>query len=458
LKKKKKLAIAGASGFIGRWFIETYKDDYHIIALSRKKIAPSNSDIEWRTVDLFSISSSIDALEGVDYALYLVHSMQPSTRLNQSNFEDTDLLLADNFSRAAEACSLSHIVYVGGILPKDNLNISRHLQSRYEVERVLGSRQTPITPIRAGIIIGPGGSSFNIVKKLVKNLPVMACPSWTKSNNQPVDLRVALACIQHTLGNTSLYGRPLEIGGEQVVQYMDLLKLTAKEMNKKRWIFSVPFFSLGMSKLWVGLFSGSSPNFVSPLIESLRHDMTLKEQDFLSVFPKFSLKETIKRALDTTVIIPKIPQGVAPVKDKNTVRSVQRIANPGKKTSLWVAKKYPVWLSDMFGKIIDSKEDEKILKFTLLGLPLLQLEYIENRSDQNRQLFYITGGLLSKRSNTGWLEFRSILDGEYIITAIHEFVPRLPWIIYKYTQAKAHLYVMGQFEKYLSSFQPQTDK
>ena len=149
---------------------------------------------------------------------------------------------------------------------------------------------------------------------------------------------------------------------------------------------------------------------------------------------------------------------MAPIKDKNTVRSVQRIANPGKKTSLWVAKQYPVWLSNMFGKIIDSKEDEKILKFTLLGIPLLQLEFIENRSDKNRQLFYITGGLLSKRSNTGWLEFRSILEGEYIITAIHEFVPRLPWIIYKYTQAKAHLYVMKQFEKYLSSFQLHTDK
>ncbi len=307
MKQKKKLAIAGASGFIGRWFIETYKDDYHIIALSRKKITPSNSDIEWRTVDLFSISSSTEALEGVDYALYLVHSMQPSTRLNQSNFEDTDLLLADNFSRAAEACSLSHIVYVGGILPKDNLNISKHLQSRYEVERALGSRQTPITPIRAGIIIGPGGSSFNIVKKLVKNLPVMACPSWTKSNNQPIDLRVALDCINYTLGNSSLYGHPIEIGGTQIVQYMDLLKLTAKEMKKKRWIFSVPFFSLGMSKLWVGLFSGSSPNFVSPLIESLRHDMTLKDQDFLSIFPKFTLTETIKRALDKSVIIPKIP-------------------------------------------------------------------------------------------------------------------------------------------------------
>ena len=106
----------------------------------------------------------------------------------------------------------------------------------------------------------------------------------------------------------------------------------------------------------------------------------------------------------------------------------------------------------MFGRIIDFKEDQKILTFTLLGIPLLQLEYIENRSDQHRQLFYITGGFLSKRSNTGWLEFRSILEGEYIITAIHEFIPRLPWFIYKYTQAKVHLYVMKKFEKYLSSF------
>ena len=190
----------------------------------------------------------------------------------------------------------------------------------------------------------------------------MACPSWTKSKNQPVDLRVTLACINNTLGNSNLYGLPLEIGGTQIVQYMDLLKLTAKEMKKKRWIFSVPFFSLGMSKLWVSLFSGSSHNFVSPLIESLRHDMTLKKQDFLSIFPKYTLSETIKRALDQSVIIPKIPEGIAPVKDKNTVRSVQRITNPGRKTSLWAAKQYPIWLSDMFGKVIDLSTCEPAAK------------------------------------------------------------------------------------------------
>ena len=450
---KKKLAIAGATGFIGRWFIETYKDDFDIVALSRKSIEESDSKVEWRTVDLFSISSSKKALEGVDYALYLVHSMQPSTRLDQSNFEDTDLLLADNFSRAADECNLEHIVYLGGILPKDDQNISKHLRSRFEVEQVLGSRATPVTAIRAGIIIGRGGSSFKIVQKLVKNLPVMACPSWTKSNNQPVDLTTAMACINLVLGKKQYFNQPIEIGGEQVVTYMKVLQLTAKYMNKKRLIFSIPFFSLGMSKLWVGLFSGSSTNFVAPLIESLRHDMTIENDSFMKLLPKFSLDQSIQKALDTNIKIPSNPKGYLAQKDKNTVRSVQRISNPAKKSSKWVAESYPVWLSKMFSKIIVAEENEKTIRFKLLGICLLQLEFIKNRSDDNRQLFYINGGYLTKRTNRGWLEFRAILNGSYIITAIHEFVPRLPWFIYRFTQARAHLFVMKKFEKYLSKLE-----
>ena len=132
---------------------------------------------------------------------------------------------------------------------KDNFNISKHLQSRYEVEQVLGSRKTPLTTIRAGIIIGPGGSSFKIIEKLVENLPIMACPKWTKSKNQPVDLRVALKTIEKILGNPKYFNKPIEIGGEEVVTYMDVLKITAKEMKRKRWIFSIPFFSRNVQTL-----------------------------------------------------------------------------------------------------------------------------------------------------------------------------------------------------------------
>ena len=95
------------------------------------------------------------------------------------------------------------------------------------------------------------------------------------------------------------------------------------------------------------------------------------------------------------------------------------------------------------------QENKELLEFKLFGICLLQLKYIKNRSDKNRQLFYITGGYLTKRTNRGWLEFRSILENEYVITAIHEYVPKLPWAIYKLTQAKMHLYVMKRFEREL---------
>lgn len=449
--RKKKVAIAGATGFVGRWFIERYKSKYEIIALSRRKVDVKDIDVHWRVVDLFSISSSIEALKGIDYAVYLVHSMQPSTRLNQASFEDTDLLIADNFSRAASVCKVKQIIYLGGILPKDDKRLSKHLKSRYEVEQVLGSRDTPLTTIRAGIIIGPGGSSFKIIKKLVQNLPVMACPKWTLSKNQPADLELALSSIDVVIGNDSFYHQFIEIGGNEVVTYMQILKTTADVMGKKRWIFSVPFFSLGMSKLWVGLFSGSSTDFVSPLIESLKHEMTLTPDHRINQKDNISIYDSIKKALHGEQTIPTLPPFLlSHSKPKNTVRSVQRIANPAKKSASWVAQRYPIWLSATFQRLIKVENHENILRFNLFGVCLLQLEYVYERSDINRQLFYITGGFLTKRKDLGWLEFRSILGGAYIITAIHEFVPRLPWFIYRFTQAKSHSIVMKRFENYIS--------
>ena len=138
---KQTIVLAGATGFIGRWIIEEFQDDYQIIALSRKKVKTNpNENIIWRIVDMYSMSSTEKALKGADIAIYLVHSMQPSTRLNQGKFEDTDLLLADNFSRAAQKNKLKQIIYLGGILPKDKHQISNHLLSRFEVEKTLGSR------------------------------------------------------------------------------------------------------------------------------------------------------------------------------------------------------------------------------------------------------------------------------------------------------------------------------
>ena len=267
-QKKITIAIAGAGGYIGRWFIHRFKDKYNLIGLSRNQVK-SNPDpqVEWRQVELYSISSTIEALKGVDVAIYLVHSMNASTRLNQGSFEDTDLLLADNFSRAASINHVKQIIYLGGLLPDEpEEKLSRHLKSRLEVEQTLGSRRTKLTAIRASIIVGPGGSSFDMIKNLVTKLPVLMCPKWTESLTQPISLKDTLEIMDASIANPNLYNRVIEIGIPEVMSYRKMLERTSKVMGKKRIIFSVPVFSLGLSKFWVGLFGDSSPQLVSPLV------------------------------------------------------------------------------------------------------------------------------------------------------------------------------------------------
>ncbi|MEM8893486.1 MAG: NAD(P)H-binding protein [Bacteroidota bacterium] len=445
----KTIVIAGATGFIGRWFIHRYHKEYHIIALSRANVgASAYPEVEWRQVDLYSLSSTTAALKGADYALYLVHSMQPSTRLNQSNFEDTDLLLADNFVRAAELAGLKQIVFIGGILPKDSDDFSTHLKSRYETELTLGSSSVPFTSLRAGIIIGPGGSSFKIVEKLVSRLPVMACPEWCTSPSQPIDIEDMLVIISHCFGKREVFERALEIGGEEVVTYRQILERTAQKMNKSRLIFSIPLFTLGFSKLWVALFSDSSTTFVAPLIESLKHDMRIDPALGQSIVkPKIGIDDSIMRAISEPG--PQLKRVSILQKEKNTVRSVQRLKNPGNKSVEWVANAYPAWLTNSFKFVIRAVEVDNELHFRLLGISLLQLKYMPERSDERRRLFFIVGGVLCKRKDYGWLEFRSVLDNQYIIAAIHEFVPSLPWYVYRYTQAVVHLIVMNRFNAFL---------
>ena len=443
------IVIAGATGFIGRWFIHQFHKKHKIVALSRSSVkSEAYPEVEWRTVDLYSLSSTTEALKGADYGLYLVHSMQPSTRLNQGSFQDTDLLLADNFGRAAELCGLKQIVFIGGILPKETSGFSTHLKSRYETEQTLSARSVPVTAIRAGIIIGPGGSSFEIVEKLVKRLPIMACPQWCKSPSQPIDIIDMLNVLAQSFGNKAVYDKAVEVGGKDVLSYMNLLEKTSKTMNRKRLIFSIPFFTLGFSKLWVALFSNSSRTFVSPLIESLRHDMRIKKnQPYSFNIQGTSIDESIEKALAEEA--PSLRRKRSRKEEKNTVRSVQRLANPANKSVEWVANAYPRWLPTFLKFVLTAKEEHGEISFRLFGFKLLVIKYMEERSDDQRRLFFIVGGALSKRGDHGWLEFRSVLGNRYIIAAIHEFVPSLPWIIYRYTQAVMHLIVMNRFNRFL---------
>lgn len=458
----KTIAITGARGFIGRWFIEKYKHKYKIIAISRRKVVAHDDDqVEWRQADLYSLSSTVRALSGADYALYLVHSMMPSSRLNQASFEDTDLLLADNFARAAEQLNLEQLVYVGGLLPKSN-DLSPHLRSRYEVEQTLASRKTPLTALRAGLIVGPGGSSFTIVEKLVRRLPIMGCPSWTLTKSQPIGLRDVLQILDHCLGNPKAFHETIDIGGDDILPYREMLQITARVMKLKRWIFPFPIFSIGLSKAWVGLFSDSSLTFVSPLVESLKHEMLAEPhpviQELSLTYQTF--EEAVHEAVYEKDTIPQLPksqrsdEGLAR-KQKNTVRSVQRLTNPNQKGAVWVGDRYVAWLPSFMRYVIRAQVDEQNnVSFFLIGVnqALLKLSFKEDSSAMDRQLFMIDGGALVEKNGSGWLEFREVLQGRYVMAAIHDFVPQLPWYLYRLTQAQLHLWVMKSFQKYLNKY------
>ncbi|MGV3523892.1 MAG: NAD-dependent epimerase/dehydratase family protein [Candidatus Sericytochromatia bacterium] len=454
---KPRVVVTGASGFMGAQLLQTLKADYELVALSRSERAPEPG-ITWKRCDLFSLLQAERALAGADYAIYLVHSMMPKAGLTQGSFADMDLILADNFARAAQKAGIRQIVYLGGIIPQQ-AELSEHLRSRLEVEQVLGAYGVPVTALRASIIVGPHGSSFQIVERLVERLPVMLSPLWTQTKTQPIAQQDVLEIIRYVLGRPETFSQAFDIGGPDVISYIDLMQATAREvLGRERLIVPVPMPFPQLSYFWVSLITGAPQELIAPLIESLQHPMVatgLPLQQKMGQQPQ-SLEQAVARAVreERAAQAPTQGQKSAPARARD-VRSVQRLPLKSGQDALWLAEKYTFWLPHLLRPFLRVEVARDLtIRFYLLGLywPLLELDYSEDRSTPDRALYYITGGLLSQESEglAGRLEFRVIPGGKFALAAIHEYTPRLPWFIYQLSQARLHLWVMHAFIKYLS--------
>ena len=246
------VVVAGAAGFIGQELGSRLEDKYRLIGLSRSERPAQNGYEEFRKVELFSLRATEAALEGAELAIYLVHSMMPSARLVQGEFQDLDILCADNFARAARTKGIRHIIYISGLLPPDE-QLSEHLQSRLEVERVLSSYGTPVTTLRAGMVVGAHGSSYQLLARLVKRIPILLCPSWTQTLMQPIAINDVVAAVAQALGFESPRTHNYDIGAPQQITYKELMQEAAKSLGLKRIFIPVPFFSPSFSRLWVSL-------------------------------------------------------------------------------------------------------------------------------------------------------------------------------------------------------------
>ncbi|GAB4417117.1 MAG: NAD(P)H-binding protein [Bacteriovoracaceae bacterium] len=447
---KIKVAIAGASGFIGSHLIEKIKSRFDLICFSRSK--KKSSDIKWVETDLFSYSSVLHALEGANVAVYLVHSMLPSTRLFQGNFQDTDLFIADNFARACVHHKVKQIIYLGGLVPE--VGISKHLESRKEVEEVFKSTGIPTTILRAGMVVGDGGSSFEILRNLVHNLPVMVLPKWTGSHTQTIFIDDLVDVLSEAILNEQFFDKTLDVVNGENITYEDLIRITAKHFNKSNLTLSVPINSTSFSKLWVTLFGDSSYELVSPLIDSLKCDLPtpkipieieslIKYRNYSEMLKQITHVKGKKSLVRTKKLI-----------ECNTVRSIQRLGSSKEIQVKNISDLYTKWLPTHLKNLIrvNVEEDKVIFYPAILDIPLLILQRQREYADLNRIKFHIIGGILTKTKNTGWLEFRKVSGGDFILASINEFVPSLPWYIYKYSQAIIHLKVMKDFSHFLENY------
>jgi uncharacterized protein YbjT (DUF2867 family) len=451
-----RVAITGATGFVGSALASRLESECAVIALGRrypKRDTEKPDDllstpgIVRRRCDLFSVRQVRGALEGAQIAIYLVHSMSPNARLTQGSFEDLDLLLADNFGRAAAEAGVDRIVYLGGLLPTgESKNLSPHLASRLEVEKALGAHGVPVTAVRAGLVVGAEGSSLNLLVRLVERLPLMVCPSWTSSRTQPIALSDVVEVLAHCCVDEETRGRVCEVGGPDVLSYREMMQVTARVLGRRRPMLPVPLVTPALSELWVSLVTGTSRSLVRPLIESLRHPMVVTDpwlQQKMNLSGR-AFEECLRDSLRGSRVW-----------KRSLVRSVQRLRLPKGRDAAWVAEEYPRWLQRVLPGLLRVEREDDQLRLGLRGIrrPMLVLRRDEVGGESERYLFRVVGGLLAAPHPQGdpRLEFRTTPDGRHVLAALQDFEPRLPWWIYAWTQAPLHAGIMSAYRRFLSN-------
>jgi len=463
------IVIAGATGFIGHAvarLLSGRSDSLEVVGLTRGRREATGAWDRLVTCDLFSLKDVEQAVTGARYVVYLVHSMAPSARLVQGSFEDLDLICADNMGRAAAKAGVEQIIYLGGLIPEDQKDLSAHLESRREVERALGAHGVAVTSLRAGMVIGAGGSSFEIMKRLVERLPAMVLPGWTEHRCQAIDLDTVAALVAYVVGRRDAYGQTFDVGGPDALTYREMLATMGELLGRKHRAVGVPLLSPKLSRLWVSLITGAPRALVRPLIESLHHDMVCRDRrlQLQAELPGLPFREAVAEAIDAERATPTTDNPVAyrkaPASPQRQVgvRSVQRIPLPAGRDAEWAAHEYMRWLPDGVwpGLRVEVDGDRTASFYAPLfgGKPLLVLRFAAERSASDRQLFYVVGGRLARPSKRGRLEFRVTPDGSHLLTAIHDFVPSLPWWLYRLTQAIVHAAVMRRFGAHLGALRP----
>lgn len=293
-----KILLTGANGYIGlRLLPQLIELGHEVICAVRDKTRLSvNKEILSRLkiveLDFLNDTETPEIIKDIDVAYYLIHSMSASTK----DFDRQEAQAAENFNTIMEGTSVNQVIYLSGIVNEEVL--SKHLQSRKQVEDILYKGKYNTTVLRAAIIVGSGSSSFEIIRDLCEKLPVMVTPKWVKTKCQPLAVRDVLNFLTGVIGNTQCYNESFDVGGPDILSYKEMMLQYAEVRGLKLYIAEVPVLSPKLSSYWLYFVTSTSYKLALNLVDSMRIEVITNDkrlQEILNIEP-ISYKEAIKLA------------------------------------------------------------------------------------------------------------------------------------------------------------------
>ena len=283
-----KVLLTGATGYIGkRLLLELIRNGHQVLCCVRDKnrFNPPEAvhdNLEVLEIDFLNSSAKSAIPKDLDAAYYLMHSMSAD-----ANYEELELRVAGNFMRLIENAGIKQVIYLSGIVNESAL--SKHLSSRKAVENKLSEGKYHLTTLRAGIIIGSGSASFEIIRDLVEKLPIMITPKWLNTKCQPIGIKDVIEILSKSLGEDRLYGQSLDIGGPDVLSYRQMLLQYAKVRRLNRYIFTVPVMTPRLSSYWLYFVTSTSYKLATALVSSMKVEVICRDNrinQILSLQPK----------------------------------------------------------------------------------------------------------------------------------------------------------------------------
>jgi Predicted nucleoside-diphosphate-sugar epimerases len=282
--KPARCLVTGATGYIGgRLIRELLSHGYRVRILARKperlKDHPWIDRVEVVSGDAHDVAALDEALEGIDVAYYLLHAL-----MSKDDFEQEEKDIAEKFGTAAKKANIQRIVYLGGIIAQNEL-LSPHLQSRADTGTILKSFGVPTIELRAGIVIGSGSASFEMLRYLTERLPIMTTPRWVETKIQPIAVRDVLRYLVGAAAIDSSISGDFDIGGPEVFSYREMMMKYAEAAGlRKRIIIPVPVLTPKLSSGWVGLVTPVPITLARRLVESLKNEVVVRDGSFASSF------------------------------------------------------------------------------------------------------------------------------------------------------------------------------